>query len=130
MSTKQHFLNHKNTFRPIWSVTFCESVFIFRCSHMITNLKFRIFIIISWSLLNMCPLCSPASRICHCTYYRTSRASCLVCYHALRASCSICSHFLRASCFLYLPLYVLPYLTCFIAFCTPRTSCIASFIYQ
>ena len=33
MSTKEHFLNDKNTFRPIWSVTFCEIVFIFRCSH-------------------------------------------------------------------------------------------------
>ena len=33
------FLNHKNFFRPIWSVNFCKSAFIFLYSYMITNMN-------------------------------------------------------------------------------------------
>ena len=98
MSTKQHFLNHKNTFRPIWSVTFCESVFIFRCSHMITNLKFRIFIIISWSLLNYVPF------VLSCfTYLSLHVLSYLTCFMPCVLSCVTC-----------LVLYLLSFFTCLV----------------
>ena len=42
-----NFFCHKNFFRPIWSVTFRKNIFIFWYSHMVTNFKFRIFIILS-----------------------------------------------------------------------------------
>ena len=44
--------NYKNFFRPIWSVN--KSFFIFRYSYMITNFKFRIFLIIFFVKVNIC----------------------------------------------------------------------------
>ena len=40
-----NFFDYKNSFRPIWSISFSKSVFLFWYSYMITNLKFRIIII-------------------------------------------------------------------------------------
>ena len=40
-----NFFNHKNSFRPIWSIALSKNFFVFRYSQMITNFKFRIFII-------------------------------------------------------------------------------------
>ena len=39
------FFNHKNFFRPIWSVTFGKNIFLFWYSSSITNFKFRMLII-------------------------------------------------------------------------------------
>ena len=47
MSTEKFFklFNHKNFFRLIWNIAFCQIVFIFWNSNNITNFKFRVFII-------------------------------------------------------------------------------------
>ena len=37
-----NFINNKNFFWPIWSISFSKNVFIFWNSNMITNFKFRI----------------------------------------------------------------------------------------
>ena len=41
------FFNHKNFFRPIWSVNICKNIFIFWYCNNITNFKFRIFTLTS-----------------------------------------------------------------------------------
>ena len=41
-----NFFNHKNFFRPIWSVTFRKKLFMFWYSNNITNFKFKISFII------------------------------------------------------------------------------------
>ena len=48
------FCNHKNFFRPIWSVTFCKNVSIWPYSNNIINFKFRIFIINPFTKSNLC----------------------------------------------------------------------------
>ena len=40
-----NFTNNKNFFRPIWCISFSKNIFVFRNSYVITNFKFRIFII-------------------------------------------------------------------------------------
>ena len=42
------------TFRPIWSVSFSKNVSVFLNSYMITNFKFRIFIINFITRANIC----------------------------------------------------------------------------
>ena len=37
--------NNKNFFWPIWSVSFSKNVFLFGNSNMVTNFKFRIFLV-------------------------------------------------------------------------------------
>ena len=49
-----NFFNHKNLSRPIWSVIFYKNVLIFLYSYMITNFKFRIFLIIFFIKVNIC----------------------------------------------------------------------------
>ena len=49
-----NFFNHKNFFRPIWSVTFCKSIHIFWYSNITNNFKFRIFIINFFTRVNIC----------------------------------------------------------------------------
>ena len=49
-----NFFNHKNFFRPIWSVTFCKNIFIFWFSNIINSFKFWIFIISFFSIINIC----------------------------------------------------------------------------
>ena len=39
-----NFINNKNFFRPIWSISFSKYIFIFRNSNIVTNFKFRIFL--------------------------------------------------------------------------------------
>ena len=48
------FFNHKIFFRPIWNVTFCENVFIFRYFNMTTSFKFKIFFVISFIKVSLC----------------------------------------------------------------------------
>ena len=48
------FLITKSLFRQTWMVTFCKNVFIFWYSNHITNFKFRIFIINSFTRVNIC----------------------------------------------------------------------------
>ena len=45
---------YKTFFRPIWSVSFSKNVFVFLNSYMITNFKFRIFIINFITRANIC----------------------------------------------------------------------------
>ena len=52
-----NFTNNTNFFWPIWSVPFCENVFIFWSSNMVTNFKSRIFsikILIVFSIRIIC----------------------------------------------------------------------------
>ena len=51
-----NFFNHKNFFRPISKITFCKNVLKFWYSYMITNFKFRIFLIIFFIKVNICAL--------------------------------------------------------------------------
>ena len=41
-----NFFNHKNIFRPIWSISFRKNIFICSYSNNISNFQFRIFFII------------------------------------------------------------------------------------
>ena len=55
-STVQYFqfcFNHRDFFRQYWSVAFCKNVFNFRYSHMITSLRFMIFIILFYTKVNI-----------------------------------------------------------------------------
>ena len=45
---------YKTFFRPIWSVSFSKNVSVFLNSYMITNFKFRIFIINFITRANIC----------------------------------------------------------------------------
>ena len=45
-----NFCDYKNFFRPIWSISFSKKVSVFWYYNMITNLKFRIFIILLESI--------------------------------------------------------------------------------
>ena len=49
-----NFFNHKNFFRPFWSLMFCKNIFIFQYSNNIANFKFRIFIINFFTTVNIC----------------------------------------------------------------------------
>ena len=49
-----NFFNRKNFFRPIWGIIFRKNAFIFWYTHMVTNLKFRIFIIIFYTKVSIC----------------------------------------------------------------------------
>ena len=48
------FFNHKNFFRPIWSISFSKKVFILWYSNMFASFKFRIFIITFFNRVNIC----------------------------------------------------------------------------
>ena len=48
-----NFFNHKNFFRLIWNIAFCKNHFIFWCSYVITSIKFRTFLIIFLSKVNI-----------------------------------------------------------------------------
>ena len=48
-----NFLNYKNFFRRIWSVCFSKNVFVLLYPDMITNFKFRIFIINFFTKVNI-----------------------------------------------------------------------------
>ena len=47
------YFDHKNFFIPIWNIAFCKNFFIFSYSNIITNFKFRIFIIIFFTRVNI-----------------------------------------------------------------------------
>ena len=49
-----NLFNHKTLFRLTWNVTFSKNVFIFIFCNMITNFKFRIFLIIFFIKVNIC----------------------------------------------------------------------------
>lgn len=61
---------------------------------------------------------------------RASRASCSACSRTYRASCLACFRVSRAPCLMWLVLYVLSYLMCYLDLSAPRVSCLASFICQ
>ena len=41
-------------FRPVWSISFSKNIFVFENSYMITNFKFKIFIINVFIRINTC----------------------------------------------------------------------------
>ena len=48
------FLNNKNFFRLIWKIAFCKNIFVFWYYNIITNFKFRTFLIILFMKVNIC----------------------------------------------------------------------------
>ena len=49
-----NFTINKNFFIPVWCVSFSKNIFVFRNSYVISNLKFRIFIINFFLKINIC----------------------------------------------------------------------------
>ena len=45
-----NFCNQKDFFMPIWSITFCKNIFVFRYSNMLTNLGFSLVFFLSKSI--------------------------------------------------------------------------------
>ena len=97
----QYFFYDKKFIWPIWSITFCRNVFIFSYSNMITNFKFKIFINIFYSNVNVDVLVLRSVGfimiVLHVLSYSLTISSHLSIKHVLKLKSYICRYYSLSS---------------------------------